>query len=316
MTEFSGGLENYGRSLQICHKGLRQINTMMDDLMRQIQVHNSSELKTILKDLEKIAKRYRLLEYNTLGLVTKTNMACDDVRSAAEAALQEELTALEAIQCMNQDFQGLQKSMKEILERHSDISTDLKLQAQLAREAKERNDELQQLAEERRDDAETFGIVAIPGVALLGGPVVGAKLASEAVDNAALKVLAGVGGAVGGLLGGIVTTLISPLLAGWAIRCAVLGRKWSETFTDLSDRILDVEQAIADSACHLVDINTAIGQIEEHVARCSKSTSPGLFKMHLKRIIGSCQTLTNHCEEYRASLVGKAIHQISSSRAS
>jgi hypothetical protein len=192
--------------------------------------------------------------------------------------------------------------MTKAIECHSDIAKELRDQAEESKKAKERNDQLQAIAIERKEDAETFGMLAIPGACLLGTPLWAASKAAGMVDNKALKGLVGIGGAVGGLVGGVLLTAVTPLFAAWAVRCAVLGRGWSKTFQDLSDQILSVEAAINDSAQHLSCIRSMLTQLDEKVSKCDTSKSKGLLRVQFKKILNSCADLEKSCEQYLLSL--------------
>ena len=295
-------MAGYQASLQKGHQSIKQINKMMDSLIVQIQSANSAELKAILNNVEEIARRYRLLESETVSLVQKSKSVSSDVRMAAEGALNDELTFAEALESMNQDFDRLSKSMQKTIESHSDITKELRDQADNAKEAKERNDQLGANVRELKDQAKNFGILAVPGVSIVNGPVVGAMMAADAVDNKALKVIAGVGGAVGGLLGGVVMTALTPVFAGWAIRCAVLAGKWSGTFNDLSGQILEVEQAISGSSRYLSSISAMITELAEKISKCDSSKTKALLKLQFKKIIQSSEELHISCVQYLGSL--------------
>ncbi|UJR13626.1 hypothetical protein I4U23_000639 [Adineta vaga] len=174
-------LTNFVTSLRNGHKSIRQINKMMDSLINEIESANSAELKTILKSVKEIAKRYRSLESDTVSLVKSTSVVCEDVRMAVQGALDDELTTTEAFESMSKDFEGL--SNRTLL------------------------------------------------------------------------------------------TVVTPLFAAWAVRCAILGSGWSETFQDLSDQILSVEAAINDSALHLMSIRSMLDQLDEKVSKCDVSKS-------------------------------------------
>jgi hypothetical protein len=295
-------LTNFDVSLRNGHKSIQQITKMMDSLVMQMRSANSVELKSILKNVKDIAKRYRNLEYDTISLVKNTSVVCEDVRTAAQGAVNGELTTAEAFQSMSNDFEGLSNSMTKAIECHSDIAKELRDQAEESKKAKERNDQLQAIALERKEDAEIYGALAIPGAALLSTPVWAASGAAARVDNKALKVVVGAGGAVGGLVGGVLLTALTPVFAAWAIRCAVLGSGWSGTFQDLSDQILSVEAAIHDSALHLSCIRSMLAQLDEKVSKCDSSKSKGLLRMQFKKILNSCADLEKSCNQYLISL--------------
>jgi hypothetical protein len=302
VNEMQHELTNFDVSLRNGHKSIQQITKMMDSLVIQIQSANSVELKSILGNVKDIAKRYRNLEYDTISLVKNTSVVAEDVRTAAQGAIDDELTTAEAFESMNKDFEGLSNSMTKALECHSDIAKELRDQAEESKKAKGRNDQLQATALERKEDAEIFGLMAIPGACLLATPVMGASRAAARVDNKALKVVAGAGGAIGGLVGGVLLTALTPIFAAWAIRCAVLGSGWSETFQDLSDRILSVEAAINGSALHLSCIRSMLTQLDEKVSKCDASKSKGLLRIQFKKILNSCTKLEESCNQYLLSL--------------
>ncbi|CAF0789357.1 unnamed protein product [Adineta steineri] len=283
---------------------------MMESLIRQIKASNAKELRTILDNVMEIAVRYRKLEQDTISIIQQTSIVGEQVRLTAESALVDEMCAADAFAEMNHDFQGLSNSLDKAVNDHCQISEDLQQQASEANIAKEKNDNLAAIAKERRSTAIAFGVCAVPGTFVLAGPVVGACAAVEAVDNKVLKVVAGAGGAIGGLFAGIAATVLTPLLAVWALRCAILGTKWSATFDDVSAKILEVEAAINKSTGCLSAVQGTLKMLGEKATKYDSSASKPRLSLQYKKIIQSCNILSKNCDDYRQSLQMKTINML------
>jgi len=281
---------------------VRSINKMMESLIGQIKANNAKELQVILSNVMEIAVRYRRLEQDTISIIQQTSIVSEQVRLTAECALEDEMSATEAFTEMDKDFEGLSQDLDTAVSRHCQISQDLKQQADEAQRAKEANDRLAADAKQRRRDAKFYGAMAVPGATILTGPVLGASMASENIDNKFLKVLAGTGGAIGSLLGGVAATVFAPIMAGWAVRCAVLGKKWSITFGNLSEQILAVEEAINKSTMCLSSVRGALKTLGENAAKCDPSTSKPRLRLQYKKIMKNCIVLSKNCDDYQQTL--------------
>lgn len=309
VTEMQQNLVSFDGSLRAGHQSIQEINKQMDSLIAQIQSVNSSELSSILGNVKEIAKRYNLLETDTISLIKTTSAVAGDVSMAAQSALNGELTTAEALQSMNRDFEGLENRMTKVIERHAEVAKELRDQADNAKKAKERNDQLEAYTLKLNQDAETFGALAIPGVMLIKAPILVASEAAGAVDNKALKIVAGIGGAVGGLIGGVVMTALTPIFAVLALHCAWASTGWSQNFADLSQQILAVEAAIINSNNHLSVIRGMLPQLDEKISQFDQIKTNPLLKKQLKKILTSCAELKKNCSQYLLSVQGVRYNQ-------
>ncbi len=284
---------------------MHEINAEMKALIKEIEATNVRELQNILSSLQKIAQHYRHLELDSVGFVKEVSSVAKDVCHTAQSALlggARALTSTEALDFISKDFDGLAENLACIISRHSDISYDLKEQADLAAKAKQENDARAAQAEDMKDKAIASGFCTIPGVALVAFPIAGAKVIAEDFDHPLAKVAAGAGGALLGTICGVAATVVFPLLGIYAIRCAVLYKRWSVTFGDLSEKILKVETSINNSAKQLINIKALFQRLKEKVAKYEQTSSTNEMKHQFERIVRSCNEVIAHCDSYLNSL--------------
>ena len=283
---------------------LRKINSEMKSLIKEIEQSNHRDLKNILNNLRLIAQRYRHLELESVGLVKKTSSIAKDVCHTAQSALGDgsrALTPKEAVFFMSQDFDSLGEHLTQVIEQHTNISHELKEQAEFAMYAKHKNDACAARAVEMKSKAKFNGLVAIPGVALVAAPVLLATELADTQNHPLAKVAAGVGGAVSGICLGLAVTVYSPMFAivsGVYGALAQVFSHWSANFKDLTQQILEIEKLITTSTQQLAEIKSFYRLLGEKVSHYKKMDSKDAMAHQFGRIIRACADVIKSCDSY------------------
>ncbi len=290
------------------HRTVVEVHVKLDDLLNEIDASDSQNLDGIKKSIREIAIKYKDLENETRALIKRTAQQAERVHRMATRALEKILAPQDAISCMENNFQSLIDQVDGVKLRHAEMCESLREEARRAKEAKAQNDEGAKRAEELREDAESWAIMAIPDFNLIRAPVTLAKefAGDNSDDETAVKVLKGTGGALMGLGFGIGLTAISPFFLAYSAVCgarlAVLSRSWSKTFKDIEGQIVDVHDIIDNSSECLNNVKSSLLNLNTDIAQWNPSIQAGTVNIIFTDIADSSNELRKTCEQYEESL--------------
>lgn len=273
-----------------------QLNTEFNSLIQTIESQNSAELREIIQNLRVIAADYKHLENETRSAVRHTNNVLDEV----VAAIQEKnLTSHDKIRLIKCDFTGLSGKFDKLARRHSGISLQLSEQADKAEAAKAANDNRVKEAEKLKETATVFGIMGVPGLGLVASVGALASGAADSVDNRALKVVAGAGGALGGVLVGTVVTIASPILLAIGGALAIRSKVWAVKFENMHDSIRKLQGIMNKAGQHLTDIVSDLDKLNDDAQNVNgEELNKGMLEHQFVRLERSCAKVRDKCTQY------------------
>ena len=288
-------IEGLGKITVDSHSMVVELNSEFNALIETIESQNSNELKEIIQNLRIIAADYKHLEHETRSAVRQMTNVLNEIINIIGA---KKLKNSDKIQLIKLDFTVLANHFNGLAKRHSGISQQLSEQGNKAEAAKQSNDDRVKQSKELKKHAKVCGVLGVPVVGLVASIGALACDAADSVENPALKVVAGVGGALGGVLVGTVVTVGSPILLVVAAALAMKGKIWSVKFETMHDQIRELEGIINMAGQHLTDIVSDLNKLHNDTQNINEKQGNEMLEFAFGRIERSCQKVQGNCSKY------------------
>ena len=272
-----------------------QLNSEFASLIQTIETQNAAELTEIIQNLRVIAADYKHLEHETRSAIRQTNNVLEEIINAIRA---KNLESHDKIGLIKRDFTDLSKHFDGLARRHSGISQQLAEEADKAEAAKEANDDRVKHAKQLRKHAKTYGLMGVPGVGLVASVGALASGAADAVDNPALKVVAGTGGALGGVLVGAVITVGAPIFLAIGAALAIKSKVWAVKFGNMHDSIRKLQGIMDMASQHLTDIVSDLDKLNDDAQNVNEKQSTSMLEHEFVRVERSCVRVRQKCTQY------------------